>query len=160
MEEVGGSAFATVVLNVEDWRDIEVEVVLDSCFCAHILDASHDAPGFSVRESEGSRDGKGYIVGNVERIPNEGEVQLNLEAADGQGGTRQLQSTFQSAPVTRPLMSVSQICDHGFKCIFDKDRAVVVDADMKPKFAWERRGGLYMSPMKIKAPTPFRRPEP
>ena len=101
-----------------------------------------------------------FIVGNGERIPNEGEVKLNLEAPNGQGGARQLLSTFQSARVTRPLMSVSQICDHGFKCIFDKNKAAVVDADMKPQFVCERRGGLYMSPMKLKAPAPFQRQEP
>ena len=57
-------------------------------------------------------------------------------------------------------MSVSQICDHGFKCIFDKDRATVVDAEGNHKFICERRGGLYLTPMKLKAPEPFRRQEP
>ena len=65
-----------------------------------------------------------------------------------------MRSTFQSARVSRPLMSVSQICDHGFKCIFEKDRATVVDADMQPRFVCERRGALYTAPMKLKAPPP------
>ena len=39
--------------------DVEVEVALDSGCCAHIMDASLDAPGYRVRESEGSRLGKG-----------------------------------------------------------------------------------------------------
>ena len=74
---------------------------------------------------------------------------------------RRLQSTFQSARVTRPLMSVSQICDRGLKCVFDKDKATVVDADMKLVFVCERRGGLYMTDMKLKAPipSPFQRQE-
>ena len=85
---------------------------------------------------------------------------MNLEAPNGQGGARQLQSTFQSAQVTRLLMSVSQICDHGFTCVFSKDGAIVVDANNDTKFVCERRGGLYMTPMKLKAPTPFARQEP
>ena len=70
-------------------------------------------------------------------------------------------SVFQSAKVTRPLMSVSQICDNGFRFIFDKDKATVVSAKNQTKFVCERRGGLYLSPMKLKAPTtPFGRQEP
>ena len=32
------------LLNIGDWNDIEVEMVLDSGCCAHIMDAAHDAP--------------------------------------------------------------------------------------------------------------------
>ena len=125
------------------------------------MDAGHDAPGYNVKESEGSRHGKGFVVGNGERIANEGEVALNLEAPNGEGGAQPLRSVFQSARVTRPLMSVSQICDNGFKCIFERDKATVVDENMQPKFVCERRGGLYLSPMKLKAPSPpFGRQEP
>ena len=126
-------------------------------------DAAHDAPGYSLRESEGSRNGKGFIAANGDRIKNEGEVLLNLEAANGQGGVQAMRSTFQSARVSRPLMSVAQIRDHGYKCIFEKDRATVVDKDLKPKFICERRGGLYTAPTKLKAPpppAPFQRPAP
>ena len=99
-------------------------------------------------------------MGNGERIPDEEEARLNLEAPNGQVGVRRLQSTFQSARVTRPLMSLSQICDHGFNCIFNQVRATVVDSDVNPKFMCEERGGLYMIPMKLKAPSPFHRQEP
>ena len=151
------------LFSISDWQDVDVEMVLDSGCCAHILDASQDAPGYALHESEGSRAGKGFIAANGDRIRNEGEVQLNLEAANGRGGVQALKSTFQSARVSRPLMSVSQICDHGFKCIFEKDRATVVDSDLQPRFVCERRGGLYTAPMKLKAPpppVPFQRQAP
>ena len=99
-------------------------------------------------------------MGNGERIPNEGQVHPNLEAPNGQGGARRLQSTFQSARVTQPLMSVSQICDDGFTRVFNKDGATVVDADNETKFVCERRGVLYMTPMKLETPMPFPRQEP
>jgi hypothetical protein len=54
-------------------------------------------------------------------------------------------------------MSVAQMCDNGLKCIFDKDKATVVDANMNPKFVFKRSGGLYNTPMKLKAPAPFQR---
>ena len=122
-----------------------------------------DTPAELFSISEGSRNGKGFIAANGDRIRNEGEVHLNLEAANGSGGVQGLKSTFQSARVSRPLMSVSQICDHGFKCIFEKDRATVVDSDLQPRFVCERRGGLYTAPMKLKAPpppAPFQRQAP
>ena len=151
------------LLNVDEWKDFQVEMVLDSGCCAHILDAQADAPGYTLQESEGSRGGRGFIVGNGERIPNEGQVHLNLEIPNGNGGSQPMRSTFQSARVTRPLMSVSQICDHGFTCVFRKDRAIVLDDKNQPRFECERRGGLYMAPMTLKAPThpaPFQRQEP
>ena len=148
-------------LPIQDWQDIDLEFALDSGCCAHIMDARMDAPGYQIRESEGSRQGKGFVVGNGERISNEGEVALNLDAPDGRGGAQPLRSVFQSAKVTRPLMSVSQICDNGFRCVFDKDKATVINDQDKPMFVCERRGGLYLSPMKLKAPSPpFGRPEP
>jgi hypothetical protein len=154
---------STEVFGLEDWEDLEVEMVLDSGCCVHILDATQDAPGYTLQESEGSRNGRGFIAANGDRIPNEGEVCLNLEAPNGKGGMQPMRSTFQSSRVSRPLMSVSQICDHGFKCIFDKTQATVVDSEGKPRFVCERKGGLYTSPMKVKAPpppAPFQRQAP
>ena len=83
-----------------------------------------------------------------------------MEADVGNGKTRLVNSVFQVADLTRPLMSVSQICVHGFKCIFEKEQATVVDKDMHPKFVCERRGGIYVTPMTLKAPMPFQRPVP
>ena len=82
--EPGGSS---ALLSIQEWRDVEVEIALDSWCCAHIMDAGHDAPGYSLKESEGSRYGKGLVVGNGDRVANEGEVALNLEAPDMKGGS-------------------------------------------------------------------------
>ena len=38
-----------------------------------------------------------------------------------------LRSCFQVAEITRPLMSVSRICDQDLTCIFDKKEANIVD---------------------------------
>ena len=60
MEEVGGPS-TSELLSVSDWNDVEIEMVLDSGCCAHILDASQDAPGYPIKDSEGSRQGRGFI---------------------------------------------------------------------------------------------------
>ena len=57
--------------------------------------------------------------------------------------------------MTRPLMSVAKICSNGFKCVFDEQQAQIIDSDDKVACVFERKGGLYLSRMKLKAPPPF-----
>ena len=64
--------------------------------------ARESAPGYQVHESSASRRGLGFVVGNGERIPNEGQFVLNLDADNGQGSATQRACTFQVADLTRP----------------------------------------------------------
>ena len=100
------------VFAMDQWRETDIEVTLDSGCCNHVLDAE-DAPGYVVQPSAGSRRGQNFIVGNGEKIPNEGQVRLNMQATPSSGPALSVQSTFQVAEVNRPLMSVSRICDQG-----------------------------------------------
>ena len=98
------------------------------------------------------------MVENGGRVPNEGQLVLNLEHEVKAGDPNMLRSTIQVAEVTRPLMSVSRICDLGLKVIFDKDEALVVNAEAKTVAKFERRGGLYIARMRLKPPEGFPRP--
>lgn len=144
------------ILPVEQWRDTTVDVTLDSGACTHILDIE-DAPGYAVQESPGSRRGHNFVVGNGHRVPNEGQVQLNMEApsSDTDGRPLRVQSTFQVAEITRPLMSVSSICDQGHSCVFTKEKAQVLDAAGKELCSFKRENGLYVASMKLRPPSPF-----
>ena len=107
-----------------------------------------EAPGYCVLESAGSKRKQNFVVGNGHNIPNKGEVHLNLDAGKGP-----LQAIFQVAGITRPLMSVSKICDQGLRCIFDDDKATVTDkktGSVVCEFQW--RGGLYVATMTLKRP--------
>ena len=73
-----------VILSVESWEDIMIEVVLDSGACRHVM-TREGAPGHQVHESSASRRGFGFVVGNGERIPNEGQFVFHLDADNGQG---------------------------------------------------------------------------
>ena len=139
-----------------DWVDTEIEVCLDSGCCEHVMDLQ-DAPGYQAHlmESSGSKRKQHFIVGNGARVPNEGQLLLNLES-DLKQGTRRLQSTFQVAEVTRPLMSFSRICDQGLKCIFDNQEALAIDNKTnKTVVSFERRGGLYIAKMRLRPPEGF-----
>ena len=161
MEEVGGKDSE---LLMAEWVDVDIEVALDSGCCDHVMDTEQCAPGYEVHESEGSRRGAAFLVGNGERIPNEGEVHLNLVATATNGSGTLVQSVFQVAEVNRPLMSVSKVCDNGFACIFTKDGAYVLEGDrlgqlegLESASKFERHNGLYTAKMKLKPPEPFRR---
>ena len=71
-----------------------------------------------------------------------------------------IRSTFQVAAVHKPLMSVGQTCDRGYKVVFDSDRAIVIKSGTNQKAGtFERRNGLYVgefeaSPCTVSAPFP------
>ena len=61
----------------------------------------------------------------------------------------------QIANVTRPLMSVPQICDNGHTVLFDTYRGTVKDSRGAVVVVFKRVGGLYIGKFILKAP--FRR---
>ena len=92
-------------------------------------------------------------MGNGHRVPNEGQLLLHLE--NDSEGVRNIKSTFQVAEVTRPLMSVSRVCDQGMTCTFSKSDALVLDRAGKTVAKFERIGGLYVARMRLKPPEGF-----
>ena len=78
---------------------------------------------------------------------------LNLGSDNGENS--KIKSTFQVAEVTRPLMSVSRVCDQGLTCNFTDTHALVLDKAGKIVVSFERRGGLYIARMKLKPPEGF-----
>ena len=138
-----------------DWVDTEIEICLDSGCCEHVMDLG-DAPGYStfLTESPGSKRQQKFIVGNGARVPNEGQLLLNMESSTTTG-VMKLQSCFQVAEVTRPLMSVSRVCDQGLDCWFNETEARVIDKSGKTLVSFQRQGGLYISKMQLKPPEGF-----
>jgi hypothetical protein len=131
---------------------VYIEVALDSGSGEHVADPD-DAPGYALDPSAGSRMGQNFIGAGGEKIPNQGEMKLHLEVPTGTGKTTDLRSTFQGAKVTRPLHSVSKICDEGFEVRFNKGEATIFNAAGKQVAKYERRGGLYVATMKLRPPT-------
>jgi hypothetical protein len=68
-----------------------------------------------------------------------GEVAMKLKGNNGN-----VTSTFQVAPVNRPLHSVSKMCDAGCEVRFTKKRGLVVK-DGKVIATYPRMGGLYVA---------------
>jgi hypothetical protein len=145
---------AEILVATEQWKDLEFEVALDSGSVVHVC-APGDIPGYLVQASVGSRRGQEFLMGDGGTIPNLGESSLNL-SDDG----RDLQSVFQIADVTRPLMSVGRICDNGHSVTFNAMFAVVHAADGTELCKFERQpGGLYVAKLKLRSPAGFGRQE-
>ena len=142
------------IMNVQ-WTDVDIDVVLDSGCSDHVMNVELDAPGYAVRPSDGSRTGRGFIVGNGERVPNEGESSVNLRMSDAQGRPIDFRSVFQSAKVTRPLMSVAKVCRNGYSCMFTEQDAQVKDKNGTTICSFRREKGIYVGRMELRAPTPF-----
>ena len=141
---------AEILVNTAVWEDVEFEVALDSGSVVHVC-APADIPGYHVGDSAGSRRGQEFLMGDGGTIPNLGESRLNLT-----GGENDLQSVFQIAAVTRPLMSVGRICDQGHSITFNAVMAVVKSADGSELCRFERQnGGLYVAKLKLRSPASF-----
>jgi hypothetical protein len=145
-----------VYVNEEAWRDIEFEVALDSGSVVHVC-SLEDVGGYKLEESAGSRRGQEFLMGDGGTIPNLGQCPLNLT---DDGTKRDLQSTFQIAAVTRPLMSVGKICDGGHTVTFSNVMAVVHAADGSELARFQRnQNGLYIAKLKLRNPAGFPRQE-
>ena len=145
----------TELLIADDkWEDLEFEVALDSGSVVRVC-APGDIPGYLVQESAGSKRGQEFLMGDGGTIPNLGESHLNLSDQE-----RDLQSVFQIAAVTRPLMSVGRICDQGHSITFNAVMAVVHSADGAELCKFQRQpGGLYVDKLKLRSPAAFGRQE-
>ena len=90
-------------------------------------------------------------MGNGERVENKGQVKLKMKSP-GEGGFL-MSSVFHVAEITRPLMSVSRICDQDMVCIFEKTHARIVDKEGREVARFARDGGATGAQMRrTKAP--------
>ena len=94
-------------------------------------------------------------MGDGGTIPNLGQSRLNLTDPIVD---RDLESVFQIAAVTRPLMSVGKICDEGHTVMFTDTEAIVngKDGSQLAKFT-RNANGLYIAKLTLRKPSGFGR---
>ncbi len=136
----------------EEEEYVLIEIALDSGAGDHVA-AALDAPGYTVEASAGSRRGQNFVGAGGHRMANKGQIALNLLAPNGVGdGEEKISTVFQVADVTRPLWSVSKVCDAGYDVKFSKKRATIMDEHGQPVCVFERQGGLYVARMRLRNP--------
>ena len=110
-----------VLMTNDAWEDLQFEIAPDSGSVEHVC-APDDCPGYMLQESPGSKRGQEFQMGGGGLIKKLGQKQLNLRHSSV---GNDVQSIFQIAAATRPLMSVGKICDEGHEMIFNNICAVV-----------------------------------
>ena len=141
----------------DNFVETDIVLTLNSRCCDHICDIA-DTPGYApvLVASPGSKSGQKFVVGNGDRVANQGQVKLKMQGKDKQGLL--MSSVFQVAEITRPLMSVSRICDQNMVCIFEKTHARIVTEQGETVARFDRDGGLYTCTMKLRKPDPVDNP--
>ena len=155
-EEFGDLNMADTEVEPE-FLDEPFEAALDSGAGEHVAHET-SCPMYAIEESPGSRAGQNFVTAGGGKLPNKGQVKLNLRADNGKKG-RDLKMTFQMAKVTKPLLSVSKICDAGFTVVFSSEMAVVEDKRGKEVCRFMRRKGLYVATMQLRNPKFKAKPE-
>ncbi len=122
-----------------------MRVALDSGAGDHVV-GPDDIMGFTTEESEGSKRGRHFIDAGGNRIRNLGQARVGVRDP---GCTSGFGSILQIAEVSRPLYSVSKICDSGASVTFSNSEAVVKSKDGAVLAKFKREGGLYVTDLEF-----------
>ena len=81
-----------------------------------------------------------YVTASGNRIRNEGEKQIKIKPKTGD--VRQM--TFQVAKVTKPLCSVSKICEKGHTVVFDDGGSYIKHKKTGAIIPLKKERGVYV----------------
>ena len=97
-------------------------------------------PQYKIMESESSRAGVSYRSASNDKIPNLGEQLVNIVMEDGRGS----RVKYNIADVSRPLTSISAICDGGNQVIFGRGGGIIYNLETGRESYFRREGGIYV----------------
>ena len=129
--------------NAGKW--VKVDSVVDSGASTPVAPPSM-APNCTIRPSEGSRRGQKFTSASKHKLKNLGEQRLDACTEDG----HETEVLFQIADVSRPLVSVSGICERGNRVIFGRAGGVVQCLRSGRETPFYKRNGIYVLSMWLK----------
>ena len=97
-------------------------------------------PSVQIEPSEGSRRGQYYSSASNHKLKNLGQQKIRA-CTDAGDETEVL---FQIADVSKPLVSVSAICERGNRVIFRQNGGLVQNLRTGGVIPFERRNGIYV----------------
>jgi hypothetical protein len=132
------------------------EVLIDSGACESVTPSSA-FKDFPIEESQGHIDGTNYVSASGTDIPNEGQQIIPAVTEDKMA----CQFTFQVAAVTRPILSVSRICERGNEVEFSRDGkgGVIRHVKTQKEIPFIKKNGIYVLKLWIPRPAGFTRQE-
>ena len=99
---------------------MKVDSVVDSGASAPVAPPGM-VPNVKVQPSEGSKRGQRFISASKHKLKNLGEQKIRACTEAGEP----TEVLFQVADVSKPLVSVSAICERGIRVIFGRSGGVV-----------------------------------
>ena len=126
---------------------VKLEAVVDSGAAESVAPAAM-APWVPTRPSEGSKRGQCYMSANGAKLPNLGEKHFSMVTTEG----NLAEATFQVAEVTRPLCSVTKICDRGNRVVFDSQGGFVENLATGVQTKFLRQNNVYVMEMYVEEP--------
>ena len=141
-----------MLCNQQEWQTEKdgwmcVKSLVDSG-CVDMVAPPAAVPFLPVVISEGSRLKREYTVASGEGLPNFGEKAVTGLDAYGQD----LDITYQVADVTRPLNSVSELCDRGARVIFGRGGGYIYHLGSGKVTPFRRSGRLYELDQWVRVP--------
>ena len=126
----------------------KLEAVVDSGAAESVAPAAM-APWVPTRPSDGSKRGQCYMSANGAKLPNLGEKHFSMVTTEG----NLAEATFQVADVTRPLCSVTKICDRGNRVAFDSEGGYIENFATGARTRFMRQNNVYVMEMYVEEPT-------
>ena len=148
-EDSGGELFGSEWRQEPEGEWVKIESVMDSGASAPVAPPTM-APRVPIRASDGSRRGQNYTSASKHKLPNLGEQHLQAVTELGE----ETSVLFQIADVSRPLVSVSAICEMGNRVIFGRSGGVVQNLATGRETPFHRRNGIYCLSMWLRNAEP------
>ena len=126
--------------NRQNW--VKVKSIVDSGASAPVAPPSM-LPNVTVRESPGSKRGQKFSSASKHKLRNLGEQRIL--ACTEEGETTEV--LFQVADISKPLVSVSAICEQGNRVIFGRSGGVVVNMKSGKQIPFYKENGVYVLSM-------------
>jgi hypothetical protein len=148
-----GALFCPEVEEVNHVKEVKwtkLEAVVDSGAAESVAPSSM-APWLPTKPSEGSRRGQCYLSASGAKLENKGEKRFDMVTAEGNWA----EATFQVAEVTRPLCSVTKICDRGNRVVFEAEGGYIQNYATGVKTKFSRQNNVYVMEMFVEEPTGF-----
>ena len=138
-EELLNLSWKSELEQYEGSRWVRVESVIDSGASAPVAPPSM-MPNVKVLPSEGSRRGQKWSSASKHKIRNWREQHLKACTEDGD----HTDALFQIADVSKPLVSVSAICERGNRVIFGRNGGAIQNLRTNKLIPFHRRNGIYI----------------
>ena len=115
-----------------------ISAVMDSGACAPVAPPDM-LPEFPILPNAASRAGVSFSAANGDPIKRHGEQRVEVVTDNGVP----TEILFQLCDVTRPLVSISHICDKGNRVIYGRSGGIILNLETGAEVPFYRHGAVY-----------------